>query len=347
MNEPRMYATATLLTDGTVLVAGGLVIKGDGWVGLASAERFDPKTNSFTPVGSMAQKRAYHRAVRLQDGRVLVLGGSSASAARDHLASAELFDPSTGKFTSAGKMLQGRVSATADLLPDGKVLIAGGWSSTPFGPLATAELFDPTTGTFQKTGSMAARIYNHASAALRDGRVVIVGGNSQYDESLGGVHIYDPATGSFTAQGKLVEHRGEPTAVPLPDGRVLVLGGGYADSGGNFIGFRRSVEIYDPATGQSTIADRFDEPRAAPAAVTLADGRILLAGGLRGNSDVTDIRSRADLFDPTTGKIVPTVRMKEPRGVPSGVLLPDGRALVLGGQGGTGAILATAEVYVP
>jgi hypothetical protein len=244
-------------------------------------------------------------------------------------------------------MIQGRSSATADLLPDGKVLVAGGWSSSPFGPLGTAELFDPTTGTFQKTGSMATRLYKHASAAPRDGRVVIVGGETQIGQTLSGVHIYDPATGAFTAQGKLVEHRGEATVVPLADGRVLVLGGGAADANGNFIGFRRSVEIYDPATGQSVITDRFDEPRAVPAAVTLADGRILLAGGLRGNSDVTDIRPRADLVDPTTGKIVPTVRMREPRSVASGVLLPDGRALVLGGQGGTGAILATAEVYVP
>jgi hypothetical protein len=130
MSQPREEMQTTLLTDGTVLVTGGNYYKGDDGVPLAGAELFDPRTNQFTAVSAMAAPRDdSHRAVRLQDGCVLVLGGSPDF--KKHHRSAEVFDPATRAFSPVSDMKQDRAAPTATLLPDGKVLVAGGWARPP------------------------------------------------------------------------------------------------------------------------------------------------------------------------------------------------------------------------
>jgi hypothetical protein len=121
----RYRPTLTLLPDGSVLVAGGrAVVRGIGLVSVRFTERFDPQTNRFAPLDSMTVSRAWHSAVRLQDGRVLLLGGIDGKY--QVLAAAEVFDPVTGVFSAVGNMTEPRWCATATLLRDGRVLIAGG-----------------------------------------------------------------------------------------------------------------------------------------------------------------------------------------------------------------------------
>jgi hypothetical protein len=130
VTTPRYNHTATLLPNGKVLIAGGT----DGGA-TASAELYDPITSTYTPTGSMIAKRYDHRATLLPNGKVLIAGGydSTLPGGADSLASAELYDPATGTFTATGSMSVERYSPTATLLPNGKVLIAGGVSFLPGG----------------------------------------------------------------------------------------------------------------------------------------------------------------------------------------------------------------------
>ena len=189
---------------------------------------------------------------------------------------------------------------------------------------------------------MAAGRYRHAALALPDGRVIILGGGAD-NQTLSSVEIYDPQTGAFKQQGELVEARSDMTANLLADGRILVAGGVYADSNSNSLVARNSVEIYDPATGESAITAAMTDPRGFHSANPLPDGRILVAGGWDGKGS---LRS-ADVLDPTTGKVSPTVPMSGARAGQAGVSLPDGRIVVIGGFLTDGTSLGTAEVYGP
>jgi hypothetical protein len=349
MMQARGGMKATPLLDGSVLVTGGDVQQGDTWVALASAERFDPMTNQFTPVGDMANRRDdSHTAVRLQDGRVLVLGGSPDF--QHHLDAAELFDPATGKFTLTGKMLQNRAAPTATLLPNGQVLVVGGWGSGPEEPKSSAELFDPAAGSFRQTGSLSLQRYRHNAVALADGRVAILGGYDHGNRSLTRVEIYDPATGTFAAGGDLVQSRGDASPVLLPDGRILVVGGAHTRAAGDPVP-ANSIEIYDPATGQSSVTDTLPAGGIADIAISLRDGHVLVAGGQRvwNTTQEEDVSRDAWLVDPATGKLSPTAPMTLPRDGFGVALLPDGRVLAVGGWAGpfNDSITDTAEVYVP
>jgi hypothetical protein len=210
MAIPRGFHTATLLPDGRVLIAGG---DSAAWVDagpyLATAELYDPRTGTFSPTGSMAEGRAYHDATLLRDGRVLMTGGvtygGGDARGLTSLASAELYDPKTGRFSPTGSMTDGRVYHAATLLADGRVLVAGGchdgrvYANNPHF-LATAEVYDPATGTFSRTGSMAEGRTWQAAAALADGQVLVTGGYGDV-VPLASAERYDPATGTFGPAG--------------------------------------------------------------------------------------------------------------------------------------------------
>ena len=170
MTAARYQQTATLLSDGRVLVAGG---SDNGGQGLTSAELYDPKSGTFSATGSMTAARFQQTATLLSDGRVLIAGGFIAGGATaggaiagvnsttnvpsldlvvPSLALAELYDPTTGTFTATGSMRTPRAAHTATLLPDGRVLVAGGATNTAGDLLASTELYDPKTGTFGPTG---------------------------------------------------------------------------------------------------------------------------------------------------------------------------------------------------
>lgn len=146
MLEVRLGHSATLLRDGRVLVAGGSGSDGP----LASAELCDPGSRTWTATGSMTEGRYNHSATLLPDGRVLVAGGGTSSSIHpglDALASAELYDPSSGSWTLTAGMIEARYGHTAMLLRDGKVLVAGGdGGGDRLEPLASAELYDPGSG---------------------------------------------------------------------------------------------------------------------------------------------------------------------------------------------------------
>ena len=222
--------TATLLKNGTVMIAGGNYAP-------TAAEIFDPVSGRFTSLPSMVSPHAYHTATLLADGRVLVAGGMNSNQSSN---AAEIFDPASGKFTSTASLGTPRWGHTATLLHDGRVLIAGGVASGSSSPAAlnSAELFDPASGTFSPTDKpMFAQRYGHYAVLLGSGQVLIGGGFPNISAEL-----FDPATNTFSLTGIMTVARGGATATLLASGQVLVAGG--FTGGGPSV--TNTAELYDP-----------------------------------------------------------------------------------------------------
>jgi hypothetical protein len=225
----REAFTATLLNDGRMLIAGGLIPDGLSWQAVNEAEVYDPSSGIFTVVGKMNTEHACHTATLLQNGRVLITGGSYPTPAM----SAELFNPVSGTFTATGSMNTSRSCHTATLLPSGKVLMVGGEKT------GMAEIYDPVTGLFTPTGSLSVPRSLHTATLLPNGTALIAGG-------AGGTtvtEIYDPVTGTFTLGAPLAQGRFSHTATLLPDGRVVFIGGA-VNSGNAKIAVLGSAEFY-------------------------------------------------------------------------------------------------------
>jgi hypothetical protein len=222
----RWTGAATLLANGKVLIVGG----SDRYVfGSPRAEIYDPATGSFSSTGSMQTPRTTPRAVLLRDGRVLITGGAypaNPAEGPQPRATAEIYDPVAGRFQQTASMQFSRYGHTATMLPDGRVLIAGGTGNMGNAGTATAEIFDPTSGSFTPTGSMGFARFNHAAAALPDGRVLITGGlGTSSEQWLREAEIYSPSTGKFTPIASMKWQRVGHTATLLQTGEVLIVGG--------------------------------------------------------------------------------------------------------------------------
>jgi hypothetical protein len=244
MYDARYNSTATLLSSGLVLIAGGTGEHGT----LSEAELYDYRAHSFRPAGALNMARTGHAATLLADGRVLLAGGLvSTVGGALYLATAEIYDPGSGKFTATGSMTLPRYVAMSGRLPDGRVLIFGGLRYVDAMHKysdATAELYDPATGAFTATGSMANPRAGAGTLVLPDGRVLAVGGvlsdSNWSDAYLASAEAYDPEGGHFTFAGSMTTPRYGPTATLLKDGRVLVAGGGNSD------GIVATAEVYQP-----------------------------------------------------------------------------------------------------
>src|SRR5262245_34062101 len=158
----------------------------------------------FAPSGSMITSRTFHTATLLYDGRVLIAGGTDQfgfGRFSTPQKSAELYDPSTRTFVRTGDMTMPRAWHTATLLPDGRVLLAGGGRIDSAQYTASAELYEPSTGTFTATGNMITAQIAHRATLLGNGQVLIVGGLTRptFAQYLANPELYDPSTGTFAA----------------------------------------------------------------------------------------------------------------------------------------------------
>jgi len=343
MTQPRMDATATLLPDGKVLVAGGSVVPVSQVV--ASAELYDPSTHKFTRTGSMATARSNAAATLLANGRVLIVGGDgcrnlATCPEPDSLKSAELYDPTTGRFTPTGSMSEARANATAILLPDGRVLVLSGGS-------LLVEVYDPTTGKFTRAGSLLNQYQDVRALLLPNGKVLVVG-----DGLPGlGAEVFDPGSGLSSSisvplpSGAVTADIYVETATLLQDGRVL-LQVFDSDSVVNYL------ITYDSVTGTFTQSASIDAPVGwiPTAAALLRDGRVFFAGGWIADPPHSGEGYTADsagLYDPASGFHLLSSKMIQARDDLTATALPDGTVLIAGGITDYQKAFSSAELFEP
>jgi N-acetylneuraminic acid mutarotase len=283
MNTARAGHTATLLADGVVLIAGGFSAASDTAPALNTAELFDPVAKTFTNISAtMASPRIFHTATRLQNGLVLLAGGQSDTNDGDGADIAELFNPATQTFTAlSATMTSPRGGHAAVLLPDGKVLLMGGFNNSSMS-LNSAEVFDPVTQTFTAlTATMTSGRSDFTSTLLPNGKVLLTGGDSS-DTTLDTAELFDPTSQTFSSvAATMTSARMGHTATLLGNGLVLVAGG--VDIGPAFPSASivyNTTEVYDPASQVFTTTDvTLTTPRFFHAQTLLATGSVLLTGG--------------------------------------------------------------------
>ncbi len=219
----RTGHSATLLASGKVLVAGG-ANSADGYAygTLASAELYDPIAGTFSATGSLNTARTAP-ATLLSNGQVLVAGGSSIGSGVP-IGSAEIYDPTAGTFALTGSLVTARFGNSSSLLPDGKVLIAGGQDANNV--VLSAELYDPSAGTFSDTGSLNLGRSGHTGTLLTSGQVLLVGGgaSSVAQQLSNSSELYDPPSGVFILNAPTNSTRTFLSATLLSNGRVLITG---------------------------------------------------------------------------------------------------------------------------
>lgn len=190
MHTPRFNHRAVKLRDGKVLVMGGIRASDESRV-VAGAEIYDPDSGTWRETAPMHTARRSHAAVLLRDGRVLVAAGASGDKrSKRQLASVEIFDPQTERWTPAAPLRQSRWGPTADVLGDGRVLVTGG-AIDPFAARSSAELYDPQQNTWSDAGQLRQARNGHRSILLKNGRVLIVGGHF-VGRYLSSCEIYTP-----------------------------------------------------------------------------------------------------------------------------------------------------------
>jgi N-acetylneuraminic acid mutarotase len=232
-----------------------------------------------------------------------------------------------GSFGTWTDLVDGRLNTprawhTATLLPNGKVLVAGGYGGFY---LKSAELFDPATGKWTYTGEMSGARYQHTATLLPNGKVLVAGGVGPTGR-LNTAELYDPATGLWSSAGTMSGARSYHTATLLTNGKVLVAGGDTAT------GFLAEAELYTPDSGAGTwsAAHVMYSPRSQHTATLLQDGRVLVAGGQNGAGRIDDVEIYT--ADAGSGSWEANPPLWKQRSAHTAVLLNDDRVLVVGGD---------------
>ena len=317
MSVARRGHTATRLSDGRVLIAGGENSSG----ALNESEIYDPATATFSAAANMGAARVDHSATLLPDGRVLIAGGRSGGAS---LATTEIFDPATGVFTNGPSMSAARAGHSATLFADGRLFIAGGESG------GSAEILDIEAGTSAAAGTMSVARSMHSAALMQDGRVLVVGGRDAGGNELKSGEIFGSSFSSIDTELKVTRVRAHLRV--LFDGKVQIIGGSndgsmeiYDPAFGGFGGYAHALPESDPCVGlfgqilaSQTRAALFHVGHADPLldrsghTVTELNGQALVLGGVNGAGVVLSSNSvvassgasiTTDAMDYTPGEI--------------------------------------------
>ena len=347
-SDTHITAVPPPLPNGTVHVtvsAHGMTSE----VGAAEAVTFSPPGGGEWSHVESCPAKCNGAAIRLQDGRVLILGSRWGQAAPSTLAA--IYDPASGSLRSAAPLHQARWDAAAAMLPDGRVVVAGGLTGVPGGGTdgtPSTEVFDPHSGSWSSTGSLHEARSEAAVALLPDGEVLVAGGNSADGKRvLASAEIYDPRSGTWRETAPMHHARAYATALLLRTGSVLVAGNLDTPEDG-------SAELYDPQGASWRNTSPMPLATSFPSLVLLGDGRVLESGGVINSANRPTLTvPYAQIYNPLTGVWQPTGPMLYPRVFHASATLPDGRVLVAGGviQGSLYCPpcdpLSQAELYDP
>jgi MYXO-CTERM domain-containing protein len=337
MTEARSGHTATLLVSGKVLIAGGESTAGALTTHSKTAELFDPATGTFAATGAMTAGRSFHAAALLSTNNVVVAGGVGATAA---LGATEIYDVTTSKFRAVGNLIVARAKPALVALGANQALIAGGQDATG-AVLDSAELFNATAETWSTTDRMGAKRVGHYLAAPSGAAATVVAGITS--SLLGDLAACERfAAGTWTASAGLAEPRHDFAGASFSDGKILVAGGFQASVGKVLA----TAELFDPSQAKWVTAGTLAHARTAHTLTALPSGAAVAAGGVVRDTTgkITSYLKSAELFDPGSNTWTALTDMAGVRAFHSATLLNDGRVLVAGGAGATGAAIATAEI---
>jgi len=319
------------------------------------ANKFDDKSNLdrilFTlgdrwhdSVDSIGSDRQAVPAVQLDDGRVLLAGGAGAS-----LELCEVYDPWRQEFSDVAPLNQGRAGHTVTKLSDGTVLVVGG-SDFSLVALTSAEVYDPVADTWTTVGPLATQRAGHTASLLPSGHVLVAGGSTDLSDVVAGAtsalkttEIYDPATQLFSTGPNLARPHTVHAAVTLASGDVLIASGG---SFTTILGIKipeitNKAQVFSAGGGTFSGEVTMKAGRVYPGAAMLADGRVLLAGGIGGTiTSLTNLAS-AELYDPGTNTFAFTAgSLGTARSATTMLLLPQSHEILVAG-GATGTSITT------
>ncbi|WNG17550.1 kelch repeat-containing protein [Cystobacter fuscus] len=282
-----------------------------------------PGWSSTAPMDS---PRTRHAAVLLGSGKLLIVNGVTGLGP---INGAELYDPATDTWTSAGVPGIRGSNTHAVLLPNGKVLALAG--------SLTGSVYDPATDTWTATGDLSEERVRPSVTRLESGQVLVAGGTNPSGVQLTSADLYDPVTNTFTPTGGMTLGREAHSATRLQDGRVLAV------SGLNQAGEVPGADLYDPATGTWSAARPPLVARHFFTSTLLPDGRVLIAGGLGASGALSD----AELYDPASNTWTATGSLASARSGHTATLLPNGKVLVTGGSISGQAPQQVSEIYDP
>jgi N-acetylneuraminic acid mutarotase len=340
-------AASSVLTDGRVLVTGGIGSPGLGGLmagdtGVTSADLFDATTNTWTAAAPMSVDREGHVQTTLANGFVLVTGGSNGydGGSAAVLASTEVYNPATNAWTTAGSMSTARYQHTATLVGSGNVLVVGG-SNQPDQPsgcscttyVASVDLYNPTSNAWTPTGALNTARESHTATLLSNGTVLVTGGYGgatstlqNLGSALASAEIYDPAAATWSVVAPMNSPRMNHTATLLSNGKVLVTGGT------NGTATVASAEIYDPVANTWTTVAPMSTARQLQKAQLLQNNDVLVVGGLNDSANAYFGVGSAEVYDPVAGTWSPAGSMVTVR---QGFILsplPDGRVMLDAGE---------------